>query len=578
MSIVTGADAAAAAPHRPSPPSATAATARHPPEYINSPIPGNNWRKKRHSMTAMTMRTQLPITLAPSTSTSQSFARSTNKSLVPSAPSTPPPARGADAPRPASHIVPSTSQPTTVRPSSPYFHVKWKEEVEEIPSKPPVPPAAALSRHHSASSVSSATTASPSSTSSARSTPVLAPRDSGGAGSSRSPPPLEYSSSPVTTSSLMERFQRQQRPSTSPSTLASTMHPSSTNRQRDRDSSAPQSARPQLESVPTPIKSRRDDLRIQVSKRMATKASNMVVPGPGHDAPSLAPASTAARTKSIPIPATAAIPTNAPKSATTTTTPASAGTTRRALDFTPPTSPVAHQDILRQKQSLLNILKDKYKQEQLLKQQQEEWMRSQLSALPASANTNSSAPSMSPIHLKSGSGKKAIRTAAHDGMGDGHVASGDADGEEEEDDDGMRMPERAPALLRTVSLGHPNLRQHQPSPRLTAALMASRARKGSGDGRARTFSTDSNLSADAGRTPTKRSSGRRPQRSSGSPSPSLSQSPSRIDGRPRSYRASHDSSVSSSVSTEPTNYRRITRSLSVRVVFSSHPSRDGRTD
>ncbi|KAJ0405918.1 hypothetical protein ATCC90586_005863 [Pythium insidiosum] len=539
MSIVTS---AADAARRPSPQTA--------PEYINSPIPGGAWRKKRHSMTAMTMRTQAPIALAPSTSSSQSFARSTLKTLVPSAPATPPPARGADAPRPASHIVAASPQPTAMRPSSAYFHVKWKEEVEEIPretTKPPVPPAATLARHHSASSVSSTSPTSPSSSSSARSTPVHAPLDGG---MSRSPPPLEYSSSPVTTSSLMERFQRHERPASSaasPGVPASVA--SSTPRHRETDGAAPLSARPQLDGVAAPAKSRRDDLRIQVSKRMAVFASSKAT---GQDAlahgagPAQAPPSSAARAMSIPIPAaSAAAPAEA--GATTVGGPkTAAATARRALDFTPPTSPVAHQDILRQKQSLLNILKHKYKEEQLLKQQQEEWMRNQLQTLPG--NSTGSAPSMSPINLKGG--KKSLRGATED--------ASHRDSSTDDDDDGMRMPERAPALLRTVSLGHPTLRQHQhqPSPRLTAAVLASRARKGSGDGRARTFSTDSTLSADAGHTPTKRSSGRRPQRSSRSPSPS------RVDGARRSHRASHDSSVSSSVSTEPTNYRRVTRSLS----------------
>ncbi|CAI5736724.1 unnamed protein product [Peronospora destructor] len=135
------------------------------------------------------------------------------------------------------------------------------------------------------------------------------------------PPPLEYSSSPAVSPSSLAARQRYylfQQPPTS----------------------VPVSVSAFIAKVPPPptstggwASSRRDDLRIQVSKKMAAAAPV----GAGKS--------------------------NVPR------------VISRALESQPPASPVAQRDLLKQQISLQTILQHKFEEEKLLKEQQEEWMR-----------------------------------------------------------------------------------------------------------------------------------------------------------------------------------------------------------
>ncbi|DBA03922.1 TPA: hypothetical protein N0F65_010575 [Lagenidium giganteum] len=277
------------------------------------------------------------------------------------------------------------------------------------------------------------------------------------------PPPLEYSSSPVTAPSVLGRID-----------------PSSPLSGAARPSTVPhlQLNAIQEQNVPAP-KSRRDDLRIQVSKKMAGFAKPEYKAGANNPAtPGLA----------------GGIHANAQQQLRQRTSVGTAQPSKLSnqLDFTPPASPVAHQDILRQKQSLLNILKNKYREEQHLKEQQEEWMRQLMH--------NTKRPMGSPIISPSNStgGKSMLADI----------------------DNQVQIPARPPVLMRTASLG-----PYQPSARLTAAVLASRARQNSLDGK-----------------------------------PPAQVAPVRLSLR----QSSVYSSVASSASTEITNHRRVTRSLSVR--------------
>ncbi|KAJ8550629.1 hypothetical protein ON010_g10440 [Phytophthora cinnamomi] len=216
------------------------------------------------------------------------------------------------------------------------------------------------------------------------------------------PPPLEYSSSPaVSPSSLAGRqrhnlFQQPPRSGPTPGTgLIAGVPP------------------PPFSAGARPT-SRRDDLRIQVSKKMAAAA-----------------------------PATAGkvnVPHVVPK----------------VLEFQAPASPVAQRDILKQQESLQTILQHKFEEEQLLKQQQEEWMRQHLMPVaehPSGVSTPT--PPLSPI------------------KGDEKSATGI------DPDELALFPVQAPLLLRTLSLGISEQRTLRPSPRLTAAIRASRARQNS---------------------------------------------------------------------------------------------------
>ncbi|KUF99809.1 hypothetical protein AM588_10009745 [Phytophthora nicotianae] len=204
------------------------------------------------------------------------------------------------------------------------------------------------------------------------------------------PPPLEYSSSPIVSpSSLRQRHNLFQQP----------------------PNSLPIPASGLIAGVPPPPisagarpTSRRDDLRIQVSKKMA-----------------------------------AAAPTSAGKAPAVQVVP-------KALEFQAPASPVAQRDILKQQESLQNILQHKFEEEQLLKQQQEEWMRTNLMSSDSECQPSASTPALSPI--------KSEKNA----MGQDELA----------------FPAPAPILLRTLSLGISEQRTIRPSPRLTAAIRASR--------------------------------------------------------------------------------------------------------
>ncbi|TMW69784.1 hypothetical protein Poli38472_001940 [Pythium oligandrum] len=474
----------------------------HPPEYINSPIPGSTWRKKRHSMTAMTMRMPMQI---PAVSSSQAFVRKTpaTSPLVPSAPSTPP--RLETTPRQMHHHHAIQS------PQSAYYHVKWKDEVDQRRAK------------RIQEEVENEN----------EPTKETSKRDP--------PPPLEYSSSPVDATSFLNRAappQAATQPPPPPSSVpvaTTTKMPSPPPHSSYRDPRLDMPAR----------KAKPDTLRIQISKKMAGYAQAggprqkepVVSPNqdamtpPGAGAPVL-PARTspgactndqATRPTPLSRGITIPIPSTMPQS---TAIASAASKLKKRLDFTPPASPVAHQDILRQKQSLLNILKNKYKEEQLLKQQQEEWMRSQYA----------SPPSMSPINTKAGT----------EGKFPSRVSSPVAATADEED---IEMPVKAPALLRTVSLGY-----HQPSPRLTAAVLASRARKGSFDDR-RGGSQSS--SSHGNNSPAHAASSRHHHGNRHNTAAMMGQL-----ARDDPHRASDELSVSSSASTEPSNHRRITRSLS----------------
>ncbi|GMF27478.1 unnamed protein product [Phytophthora fragariaefolia] len=215
-------------------------------------------------------------------------------------------------------------------------------------------------------------------------------------GKTARPPPLEYSSSPaVSPSSLAGRHRHnlfQQPPSSAPtpgSGLIAGVPP------------------PPFSAAARPT-SRRDDLRIQVSKKMA-----------------------------------AAAPANAGKANVPRVAP-------KALEFQAPASPVAQRDILKQQESLQTILQHKFEEERHLKQQQQEWMKQHL--MPASEHASGPTPPLSPIK-----GEKNTLT--------------DVDPE-----DLAFFPVQTPILLRTLSLGISDQRTLRPSPRLTAAIRASRAR------------------------------------------------------------------------------------------------------
>ncbi|KAK1943931.1 hypothetical protein P3T76_005327 [Phytophthora citrophthora] len=200
------------------------------------------------------------------------------------------------------------------------------------------------------------------------------------------PPPLEYSSSPKV-------FQRH------------------SNIFKQPPNSLPTAPTGLVAGVPPPPFStdarptaRRDDLRIQVSKKMAAAA------------PAIS---------------------NAPR------------VTPKALEFQAPASPVAQKDIIKQQESLQTILRHKIEEEQLLKQQQEEWMKN---LMPLSSPGSPTPSALSPI--------KTERNSLAD----------------INPDELAFFPIQAPILLRTLSLGISEQRTMRPSPRLTAAIRASRAR------------------------------------------------------------------------------------------------------
>ncbi|POM60348.1 hypothetical protein PHPALM_30807 [Phytophthora palmivora] len=213
------------------------------------------------------------------------------------------------------------------------------------------------------------------------------------AGTTARPPPLEYSSSPtVSPSSLRHRHNLFHQPPNSLPTPGTGL----------------------IAGVPPPPistgarpTSRRDDLRIQVSKKMAAAA----------------PASVAK--------------TNVPR------------VVPKALEFQAPASPVAQRDILKQQESLQTILQHKFEEELLLKQQQEEWMRQNLMPVSSNDNKHRSGSSTPPAPLSP------IKNV--------NKSLADID------------PDKL-ALFPSLSLGITEQRTIRPSPRLTAAIRASRVR------------------------------------------------------------------------------------------------------
>ncbi|CAI5738292.1 unnamed protein product [Hyaloperonospora brassicae] len=147
------------------------------------------------------------------------------------------------------------------------------------------------------------------------------------------PPPLGYSSSPTVSPSALAARQRRNIEE-QPSRRSVLPSPAS-------DCTAVEL--PQPKNADVRPSSRRDNLRIQVSKKMAAAA----------------PVSA----KSINIPRHVPVPN---------------------LDFEAPASPVAQRDIIKQQESLQIILQHKIEEERLLKQQQEEWMRQYLTPVSTS--------------------------------------------------------------------------------------------------------------------------------------------------------------------------------------------------
>ncbi|KAG7383686.1 hypothetical protein PHYBOEH_009814 [Phytophthora boehmeriae] len=294
------------------------------------------------------------------------------------------------------------------------------------------------------------------------------------------PPPLDYSSSPIVSPSAMSGRQRH-------------------NLFQQPPISAPSPAINMLSNIPPPPFSagsraapRRDDLRIQVSKKMAAAAPSSAGKA---NAPHVAP---------------------------------------KVADYQAPASPVAQRDILRQQESLQTVLQHKYEEEQLLKQQQEVWMKQQMSPLESESENRSgssnSTPQMSPI--------KEINTR--------RKTVGDIDLDE--------LSIQAPALLRTLSLGISGQRTIKPSPRLAAAIRASRSRLNSFEDRSSEPST-----------PKINKSRWRRRSMELALSPNKSARKIILTKRSDELRSSGES-VASSAATEITCHRRVTRSLSLSPV------------
>lgn len=439
-----------------------------PPEYIASPVPAAHARRKRHSMTAFTP------TPSPPNASPFSQQQRMRPMLVPSAPSTPP---RQDVTRPCSAATKSPHEPLARRTGN-QLEDNNNNSADETGEGNDCEPVARRTQPPMRAGRRGSTVA----------TMTGAP-----------PPPLGYSSSPITGPAVAPRTH-------APPQLRLPQSPS--------PPLAPQQRVPTSSGSDAP-KSQRDNLRVQLL--LKNLDGYQMPPSAAASGDCRRPNSSSSNSGATrPVPSDLEIPGPAPSqvsktkvskmsimSPTTRTT--KTNNNNNQLDFTPPSSPVAHKDILRQKESLLTILKHKYKEEQLLKQQQEEWMRHNfsLAAAPATPTT----PLLSPRSKPS----DAVSTS---------------DATDSDDMSDLAIPPRAPVLMRTISLGI-----HHASPRLTAAVLASRARAGS---------TDS----------TKRSN--QQQRSS----PGVKQ------------RTSRDSiecvSVSSSVSTELACHRRVTRSLSVR--------------
>ncbi|KAL7688558.1 putative forkhead-associated (FHA) domain, SMAD/FHA domain superfamily [Plasmopara halstedii] len=199
------------------------------------------------------------------------------------------------------------------------------------------------------------------------------------------PPPLEYSSSPIV----------------SPSSLMT----------RKRHTLVPSNSDYVNEMPPPPflrVTARRDDLRIQVSKKMAAAA---------------------------------------PMSAGKLAVPC---VIAKNLEVQAPASPVAQRDIKKQQETLQTILKQKSNEEQLLKQQQEEWMRMAFESCDSPDTMSGEREKQSCVNIDS--------------------------------DELAFFSVQTPVLLRTISLGMSEQQTPLPSPRSSASTRASRSRLNSCDG------------------------------------------------------------------------------------------------
>lgn len=411
-----------------SPPRAGKDAATVTPAYINSPIPGVNWRKKRNSIATATVR--MPLfqgaavqTPSPPTAPAQPLTYQRGRTFV------------------------SSGNQQTMAPTS------------AVAPPPPPPP----------------------------------------------PPPAEYGPMPTATSSPFLRRLRED-------------HKTIEEEPQETANRAAGYIPPEVTSAP---KSHRDDLRIQVSKKMAAAALE------GRSAGDPRQAGDTGRRHTAPAIRVTGDEILSPKPSNQTKADRGVHVTRMRpqLEFAPPSSPVPHKDILRQKESLLTILKHKYKEEQMLKQQQEEWMQTQMNMSRDGDNNDEEGervvPQVSPIRSR-------IRAQSDPATSNNDEAEG-------EDDLGM-IPARLPELMRTISAG-----ERQPSPRLTAALLASRASRA----KARYQDAYDSFPDDGDKNVEE-------------------------DGICQ-VEESDSISVSSSLSTERACFRRITRSLSVcRFVFCCH--------
>ncbi|KAI9917791.1 hypothetical protein PsorP6_012461 [Peronosclerospora sorghi] len=204
--------------------------------------------------------------------------------------------------------------------SSPIAGVRWPTEIFCVATTTPASPSPLFERHGSSQSFKQTFGQDSDMLSKSQRQEVEVKTSS----KTSCPPPLEYSSSPTVSPSFLTARQRHIIPQRS---LVDASSPTFTSAAGKMQTIRP-GARPH---------SRCDNLRIQVSKKMAAAA----------------PAGSRRKYD---------MPHGVPKT----------------IEFQAPASPVAQQDILRQKESLQIILQHKIKEEQLLKQQQEEWMRQNL--------------------------------------------------------------------------------------------------------------------------------------------------------------------------------------------------------
>lgn len=456
------------------------------PEYINSPIPGNNWRRRRNSMATTMVRAPFlvgndglanvkAIPSPPVAAIAQPFAYPRGRTLV----------------SPASTATSSASSSNNLNSPTIESEMFSYQRQHQLYIRTDSPAGAAIRGL----------------------TPPPPPP---------SPPPaspilLEYSSSPVSSPSpfLRRLYERHELEGKRPSAELGSRPGAYTGGMPDGG----------------PRKSRRDDLRIQVSKKMAAAAAEGQGGGGNQRE---------RQTRARHSPATDTL----------------ARIQQRNFEFTPPSSPVPQSDLERQQKSLLAILKLKYKEEQLLKQQQEEWMRRQFDGSRTRSDGDGTPP-LSPIR----SSQTVYPTTPTSNLASPRD-SGNEDEEEEHSpvsasDLRALIPDHLPELLRTLSTGP---QKHLPSPRVTAALLASRAARANGvsylsrrqrsDVVGEDDDQDGILMRSADTEDDERSCGKEMSGQS----------------RPRSSSTSSSDSVSvsSSVTTEPARYRRVTRSLSVR--------------